>query len=550
MPGDPERIFRSLRKLQDVVLTLFAFGAAYWLRTIFGSGAMTGFRDGPEYFVVALLVIIVWSVTLEQVGAYDFSPTTDFATLAVNLLKGVTLSTVLLLSGLYLLKIGEPVSRLLVAEFYVLDLAVLGWSRYLRIRTVRRRHADRDSLRNVLIVGSRQRAQDLITPVIEGRVEGVRFVGCLELDERTRGNEVCRGVRILGTMDDFVRILSTEAVDEVVFAIPLTKIEAPERYIETAERMGVVVRFAPEWGMYKILYSPKVGRLSFEGFAGVPTLTLTSLPADRRGLFLKSVFDRVVAAAGLVLALPLFALIALAIKLSGRGPVFFRQVRSGMNGRRFAMYKLRTMVQNAEELRPSLAGTNEMDGPVFKIARDPRVTALGRFLRRTSLDELPQLLNVLKGEMSLVGPRPPLPEEVEQYELWQRRRLSLRPGLTCLWQVNGRNCVGFQEWMRLDLEYIDNWSWGLDLRILVKTIRVVLLAMGDNSMGQTRAVRDHVEAPTHRPIEALEPTPTQRKDTMRPAPPGRLDPGKRTPVDGAPTGPRAVRLPELSRGGP
>jgi lipopolysaccharide/colanic/teichoic acid biosynthesis glycosyltransferase len=171
-------------------------------------------------------------------------------------------------------------------------------------------------------------------------------------------------------------------------------------------------------------------------------------------------------------------LIALLVRLDSRGPILFRQVRTGLNGRRFVLLKFRSMIHDAEHQRAALEERNEMSGPVFKLSRDPRVTRVGSFLRRTSLDELPQLWNVLKGDMSLVGPRPPLPSEVKQYERWHRRRLSMKPGLTCLWQTRGRNQVDFDEWMKLDMEYIDNWSISQDVKILLRTIPAVIFARG------------------------------------------------------------------------
>jgi exopolysaccharide biosynthesis polyprenyl glycosylphosphotransferase len=181
----------------------------------------------------------------------------------------------------------------------------------------------------------------------------------------------------------------------------------------------------------------------------------------------------------LMVALPVMLVIALLLKLAeGGGRVFFTQTRCGLNGRRFTLYKFRTMVEGAENQRPAIDHLNEMSGPVFKVKQDPRVTPVGRWLRRLSLDELPQLWNVLKGDMSLVGPRPPVPQEVSQYQRWQRRRLSMRPGLTCLWQIEGRNDLDFDRWVELDLEYIDSWSPLLDVKILLKTIPVVLTGKG------------------------------------------------------------------------
>jgi exopolysaccharide biosynthesis polyprenyl glycosylphosphotransferase len=179
-----------------------------------------------------------------------------------------------------------------------------------------------------------------------------------------------------------------------------------------------------------------------------------------------------------LVALPIMLTAAIAVKLDSRGPVLFKQVRSGRSGRRFVIYKFRTMTCDAEKKKASLWNRNEMSGPVFKIKNDPRVTTIGKFLRKYSIDELPQLFNVIAGDMSLVGPRPPLPSEVMRFEPWQRRKLSVRPGLTCLWQVNGRNAIDFNDWMRLDLEYIDSWSPALDLKILARTIPTVLKGSG------------------------------------------------------------------------
>jgi exopolysaccharide biosynthesis polyprenyl glycosylphosphotransferase len=210
----------------------------------------------------------------------------------------------------------------------------------------------------------------------------------------------------------------------------------------------------------------------------MPILTYSTTPTNVLQLFAKRAIDVVVSVSLLVIALPVILAIAAAIKVSSGGAVLFRQTRCGLNGRIFTLYKFRTMVEGAEERRRELQHLNEMNGPVFKVRADPRVTVFGRFLRKFSLDELPQLWNVLRGDMSLVGPRPPIPEEVAQYQRWQRRRLSMKPGLTCLWQISGRNELDFDRWMELDLEYIDSWSPMLDLKILVKTIPVVLSGRG------------------------------------------------------------------------
>jgi len=269
-------------------------------------------------------------------------------------------------------------------------------------------------------------------------------------------------------------------VDELIFAMPVKKIEDAGRYMALAEKMGVSVRIVPDWQLKRIGYVPEIALPTFEMFLGVPTLNLTTTPNNRGEILIKHTMDYILAVILLIGSLPLFIIVAVAIKLSSRGPVFFKQERSGLNGRRFMLYKFRTMVVDAEARRKELETINEVDGPVFKIKNDPRIIPfIGSFLRKTSLDELPQLINILKGEMSFIGPRPPIPAEVAQYETWQRRRLSMKPGLTCIWQTTPRrNEVSFKEWMKMDLAYIDNWSLGLDFKILARTALVVVLGYG------------------------------------------------------------------------
>jgi exopolysaccharide biosynthesis polyprenyl glycosylphosphotransferase len=240
------------------------------------------------------------------------------------------------------------------------------------------------------------------------------------------------------------------------------------------EREGVEVWLLADF------FKTQVSRTSLDEFMGRPTLVFRSAPEASWQRVAKDFIDVLGALALVVLLLPVMALIALLIRLTSRGPILFRQQRSGLHGRPFNMLKFRTMVTNAEQLKQELAALNEMSGPVFKVTNDPRVTKVGRWLRRWSFDELPQLFNVLRGEMSLVGPRPLPVAEVERFDdPADRRRLSVKPGLTCLWQVGGRNDVrSFKDWVRLDLEYIDHWSLWLDLKILLRTIPAVLRGTG------------------------------------------------------------------------
>jgi len=277
---------------------------------------------------------------------------------------------------------------------------------------------------------------------------------------------------VLGRLDDLGQILEREVLDEVVLGARRARLDRIEEAVRLCEEQGVGVKVLLDF------FPNSTSRIAVEELEGMPVLSFATAPTDVAPLAAKRIFDLVVSVAALVLLAPLFLGIALAVKLDSPGPVFFRQRRVGLNGREFWMWKFRSMCDGAEAMQPALAALNEMVGPTFKASQDPRVTRVGRWLRRTSLDEFPQFWNVVKGEMSVVGPRPPIPSEVKEYQRWQRRRLSVRPGLTCTWQVSGRSEVDFDRWMELDLHYIDHWSLWHDLSIVLRTIPAVLLGRG------------------------------------------------------------------------
>jgi len=269
---------------------------------------------------------------------------------------------------------------------------------------------------------------------------------------------------------DVEDLFRREVVDEVLIACPRSLLQQIDAVVGLCAAVGVPVTLLCD------LFGEQLPRATHWGTT--PALSYAAVHHDPSRLRIKRALDLAVGSTLLVLAGPILLVAAVLIKLTSRGPVLFRQVRCGLNGRRFEMFKLRTMYEDAEARLGEIAHLNELSGPVFKIRRDPRVTPIGRLLRHWSLDELPQLWNVVRGDMSLVGPRPAIPAEVERYDLSQRRRLSMRPGLTCWWQVRGRNEIGFEEWVRLDLEYIDTWSLRQDLEILARTVPAVLCATG------------------------------------------------------------------------
>jgi exopolysaccharide biosynthesis polyprenyl glycosylphosphotransferase len=275
-------------------------------------------------------------------------------------------------------------------------------------------------------------------------------------------------------VDQLNSVIAHHPVDEVLVALPMNKYgPLIETIVRHCEEQGVVVRVRTE------LSNLQVARSYVDELQGVPVMTIQSGPEDSWQLVMKRLID-IAGSAALLLALaPLFAIVTLLITLESPGSVFFAQERVGFNKRRFRMLKFRTMLDGSDQQQHMLEHLNEAQGPVFKIKNDPRITRIGKFLRRFSIDELPQLFNVLKGDMSLVGPRPLPVRDVERIELqWHKRRFSIRPGITCLWQVNGRSEIGFDDWVRMDLEYIDSWSLGLDMMILMKTIPAVFKGPG------------------------------------------------------------------------
>jgi exopolysaccharide biosynthesis polyprenyl glycosylphosphotransferase len=285
-----------------------------------------------------------------------------------------------------------------------------------------------------------------------------------------------RRFKVLETsiVDQLNSVITHQPVDEVLVALPMNKYgPLVETIVRHCEEQGIVVRVRTE------MFNLQVARSYVDELHGVPVMTIQSGPADSWQLVMKRLID-IVGSAALLLALaPLFAIVTLLIRLDSPGPVLFAQDRVGFNKRRFRILKFRTMVAEADRQQDALEHLNEAEGPVFKIKHDPRITRVGKFMRRFSIDELPQLVNVLRGDMSLVGPRPLPVRDVERIDIrWHKRRFSIKPGITCLWQVNGRSDIGFNEWVRMDLDYIDKWSLGLDLLILMKTIPAVFRGPG------------------------------------------------------------------------
>ncbi len=331
------------------------------------------------------------------------------------------------------------------------------------------------NVRHVLLVGANDRTYRLVDTIFCHARFGYTIIGILEDDPARLKflGQWERQVPHLGGFHDLERLLHDRVVDEVHICLPVRSCyEIIQSMAHFCVSLGVSVRMVAD------LFPLRIATSRLHRLESIPMLSLSTVPENPFPLVFKRLMDVLGAAVLLVGLSPVFLLVAIAIKLDSPGPVFFLQERVGLNHRRFRMIKFRSMVADAESRRKDLEALNEADGPVFKIRNDPRVTRVGRFLRRTSIDELPQLLNVLAGDMSLVGPRPLPPNEIERHSWDQRRRLSVKPGMTGLWQVSGRSDLPFKEWLELDLAYIDNWSLFLDMVILLKTFRAVFRGHG------------------------------------------------------------------------
>ncbi len=460
--------------MADILLTTAAFLLAWFFRSnlaprLFPGLFPTELYPLSRYLGLLALIIPIWTVLLLTREAYTSRRLVSMAAETWHVFQVVALGTLSLAAAGWLLRL-DFLSRPFLALFAGLNLLFLLVEK-LALRLMARHVRSRGfNFRTLLIVGLNTRSAE-VASIIENHPHwGLKLLGFVAPNGDYPAEFA--GLPVLGAGNDLPRILQDEVVDEVFFVLSRRQLDEFEDAILLCSELGIRSRVA--------LYFPHLkARVLLEELEGIPLLTFTTVPASPFPLFLKRLGDVVISGTGLVALSPLLAAIAVVVKLTSKGPILFVQERCGLNGRRFHLLKFRTMVQDAETRRAEVEHLNEVSGHAFKAQDDPRITTTGRFLRRFSVDELPQLLNILKGDMSLVGPRPPIPDEVSKYQRWQRRRLSMKPGLTGLWQVSGRaDLEDFDRWIRLDLAYIDQWSPWLDLKILLKTIPAVLSGRG------------------------------------------------------------------------
>jgi exopolysaccharide biosynthesis polyprenyl glycosylphosphotransferase len=436
-----------------------------------GFGEFLTLRITVKNLILSALFVLVWLVVFRQFRLSRPWPAAPFRTELIQVTKACSVGSAFALIFPLTSHGGAFTVRILICFLPISIMACMCGrlaARGIAVRLARILHGRR----NLIIVGSGPRAAALYDHLREPQHCPNRVLGFVDSpNAHVVPNPIQK--QMLGTLDDLERILMKQPVDEVLIALPVKSCyDQIQTAIRTCEQAGVEAKYLSDIFALALAH-PEVEAEDEENF-----VALKVVPDDYR-LLVKRAIDIVGSMCGLILSAPLMLIIAAAIKLTSPGPIFFAQERYGFNKRRFRMYKFRTMAKNAEKLQASLESRNEVQGPVFKIRNDPRITPLGRILRKTSLDELPQLFNVLKGEMSLVGPRPLPLRDVARFDKGSlMRRFSVKPGLTCLWQINGRSEIQFDRWIQLDLKYIDTWSLALDLKILAKTVPMVIAGSG------------------------------------------------------------------------
>jgi exopolysaccharide biosynthesis polyprenyl glycosylphosphotransferase len=462
---------RVLFGLSDIILVSLAFAAAYQTRAILHLQRLF-YLTVEQTALILGFALVAWVTIGLWLEIYEKLDSGHPRIILRDTVRQCAYGALCLVLFEYLL-------RLDLSRFFLGLFSAYAWVLLLLFRltagrvvgVIRREFA---APHYVMVVGTGERAIRMAEALEQSAEYGVRLRGFLSEQTENAPAEIALGslykVQPIGELPS---ILRQHVVDEIIFAVGSESLANLEEVFLLCDEEGVRTRVAVD-------FFPHVNStVSLDRFGSTPLLTFTAAPYDEIRLLVKRAIDIAIAAAGLVVLAPFIAVIAILIRLTSPGPVIFRQVRCGLNGRRFLFYKFRSMCQNAEELRPALEHLNIRE-TAFKIPHDPRLTSIGRYLRKFSIDEWPQLWNVLRGDMSLVGPRPAVPSEVERYQRWQRRRLRMRPGLTCLWAISGRDNVDFETWMKLDMQYIDNWSLALDWKILLRTIPHVLIGHGAN----------------------------------------------------------------------
>ena len=451
----------------DVTTTIFSYFLAFYLTKLIRSEY---FVFNIDYIYMLLLVVPTWAILIKSTNLSQVPRTRSYLSLFFSFLNFNLIGFALIflykhLFGLY------NFSHYFIISFSIINLFSLFLLRIFTFRVLKYFRSNGHNIHNIIIVADDD-SDKLIDSILYRKEWGYRILMIFTDSERIK-SKYRKITKVLPERSNIKNILDVDIIDEVIYCKSATDNQKLNSLIEACKEIGVTFRLQMD-------VSPMaISNAHLTHFEDTPFLTFKNTPENSFSWAWKSISDFIIAFGLLFTLSPLLLLVSLMIKITSKGPIIFKQKRLGLRGRQFYIYKFRTMIQGAEKLKADLLNMNESDGPTFKIKHDPRITTIGKILRKTSIDELPQLFNVLRGEMSLIGPRPLVPCNIEKYKRWYLRRLSVKPGITCIWQaIPNRNSVLFDRWMKLDIHYIENWSLKYDLLLLVKTVKAVFLAKG------------------------------------------------------------------------
>ncbi len=473
MSRDVRKWMPWVTAITDVLLIVAALGIAYWLRydlQLFRSVDPANNVPFSVYLPLVALLTVIWLAASRREGAYDVRRGRPLLDELYSVISATTLAIMLMVVLVFFYR-RLFYSRIIFVYAGIAIVVLVGIARIIRQVVLTRLRQAGQGVDRVVIIGAGEVGRTVIRNLIAQPELGYRVIGFLD-DNPVKSTTDIGPIRALGPLDNLPEVIREHAIDQVIITLPWQYHRKTVRLVTDSEHAGVRARVVPD------LFQLSLGGVDVEAINGIPLISIKQTTLTGLNLALKRIVDVLIAGAVLLLGSPVWLLLALAIKLDSRGPVLFQQERVGRHGHPFTVYKFRSMYVDAEQRLEELRAQNEASGPLFKVRDDPRRTRVGRLIRTTSLDEIPQFLNVLRGEMSIVGPRPGLPAEVAQYQEWHHKRLQVLPGITGMWQVSGRSNLTFDEMVMLDIYYAENWSLSLDLRIMLRTVPQILFGDG------------------------------------------------------------------------
>jgi exopolysaccharide biosynthesis polyprenyl glycosylphosphotransferase len=467
MVRENEKVSKTIFRLYIMVLTIVIFFGSIKLAQLYVNQDI---KYSSEYLTLLLLLLPVWFIGLSKTALLLIYRVNHYPKLFIQSVKFIIIATGILFSSVNLLSLNG-ISKEVIFIFGILNHFCICISYVIANQYYMTRRRKGINLKNIIIIADEEN-EDFIRNIDSQRELGYRITMIIT-DSQKLYDKYSSNIKVVKKAMSMSCLIKSQIVDEVFYCKNNFNSSEIQHIMNACKEVGVVFRLNSQ------LINMSANPTEIQHFENIPFITYQNKPSNEFALTWKYAFDFTFSFIVIILWMPIFILIGLIIKLTSKGPIIFKQKRVGLYGREFYIYKFRTMMVDAEKMQAAIMHQNEANGPVFKIKNDPRITKVGKFLRKTSLDELPQFFNVLKGDMSLVGPRPPIMKEVNQYKPWQLRRLSMRPGITCTWQIlPHRNKISFEDWMKLDLQYIDNWSLQQDFLLTFKTVKAVIMGNG------------------------------------------------------------------------